>query len=51
MFNHRFLGSELGQAALVSVAAMVAFVIFAALTPASAAADTGSAFVTAVALA
>lgn len=51
MFTSRFFASELGQAALVSVAAMVAFVTFAALAPASASANSVVMPVTSAALA
>ncbi|MEL1249603.1 hypothetical protein [Aurantiacibacter gilvus] len=33
MFNQRFFDSQLGHAALVSIAAMVAFTIFAGMLP------------------
>lgn len=33
MFDRRFFSSQLGQAALVSVAAMIAFTIIAGMTP------------------
>jgi hypothetical protein len=33
MFNRRFFNSQLGQAALVSVAAMITFAIFAGMQP------------------
>ncbi|WP_162925096.1 hypothetical protein [Aurantiacibacter odishensis] len=33
MFDRRFFSSQLGQAALVSIAAMVAFTIFAGMLP------------------
>ena len=51
MFTSRFFASELGQAALVSVAAMVAFVTFTALAPTSASAYSMAAPITSAALA
>lgn len=33
MFNRRFLNSQLGQAAMVSIAAMIAFAVFSAMQP------------------
>ncbi|WP_158586774.1 hypothetical protein [Aurantiacibacter zhengii] len=33
MFDRRFFSSQLGQAALVSVAAMIAFTVFAGIQP------------------
>ena len=40
MYDKRFFASELGQAAIVSIAAMVTFVVIAGIMPAPAAADT-----------
>jgi len=40
MYNRRFFACELGQAAIVSVAAMVAFVVIAGIMPDPAAAET-----------
>ena len=34
MFNRSFFASQLGQAALVSIAAMIAFTVFAGMMPA-----------------
>ncbi len=34
MFNRRFLNSQLGQAALVSIAAMITFTVFSGMQPA-----------------
>lgn len=39
-FGDAFFASELGQAALVSIAAMVSFVVIAGIMPGPAAADT-----------
>ncbi|WP_338240969.1 hypothetical protein [Aurantiacibacter hainanensis] len=33
MFDRRFFNSQLGQAALVSIAAMIAFTVFAGMEP------------------
>tara|TARA_B100001057_G_C22312597_1_gene742608 strand:+ start:435 stop:587 length:153 start_codon:yes stop_codon:yes gene_type:complete len=35
MFDRRFFSSQLGQAALVSIAAMITFAVFAGMQPAA----------------
>ena len=42
-FGDAFFASELGQAALVSIAAMVAFIVIAGIMPRTAAADSAMA--------